>query len=411
MAVFNSILNFINRFRNQKEESEEIISYSKFGEFLYDAENDDEYENIKIAVGLCDKALAAAKQRVYFVRKLKEYEARLQEVDCYNKLTDDEAEELKSLVDKFVSLTKERNILRYQLVDFDKGVNRFAKVESDAENAVYRMENAEYNQRVLKQDIGYLESEKEELQEERKKLIFGLDFIYKFSIAMVILFAVVVVVLAINNVFRQQVVFFSLSIMAVMAIFIIALVYFFRRKIVYELKLNTKKQERAVEILNKKNVVYAYYTNFLKYECEKFQVRNSDMLRNHIKEYDNYKHITSRYDSIRNIMYQTQDILEKFLRDKNISVVNASIERFAQTINIDDKIEYCKEINAAKDEAEFNLKELDEKHAQLWNVLMEMNANDKSKDNIIQNLIDAYLEETSRIDFVINDEDETEENY
>ena len=106
--------------------------------------------------------------------------------------------------------------------------------------------------------------------------------------------------------------------------------------------------------------MYSYYTNFLKYEYNKFKVRNSDMLAANLKEYDNYKYVVSRYDSIRNIMRQTQDLLEKFLRDKKIEMDNVSIEKFANTISIDDKMEYCRDINSSKKETEEKLKKVAE---------------------------------------------------
>ena len=402
MNFFNKILDFINKFKNQNKEEKESINFTKFSEFLYDASNDTEYKIVKHVVILCNKALIACRQRIYLSRKLKEYEARLKEVECYNKLSAKEAEEFKSLIEQFVSLTRERNALRYQLVEFDKGVNKLEDIEDDAQKAVDKMREAEYNQRVFKQDIGYLQMEKEDLKEEQEKLIFGLNFIYRFSIVMLLLFGAGTIVLAMSNIFKNQTVFFSLSIMAVLVICIIALVYFFRRKLNYELKINIKKQEKLVEILSKKNVMYSYYTNFLRYEYNKFQVRNSNMLVTHLKEYDNYKYVTSRYDSIRNIMYQTQELLEKFLKDKNIEMDNVSIEKFANTIRIDDKIEYCREINASKADTEAKIKAIDEKQDDIWKQIVDIGSKDWSGKEIIKNLTEAYVREIEKINLEVD---------
>ncbi len=401
------MLNFINKFKSQNNEEKEVYEYTKFNEFLYDASTETEHKIVKHVIILCNKALLACRQRIYLMRKIKEYDARLKEVECYNQLSEEEARELKSLIEQFVSLTKERNILRYQIVDFDRGVTKLENIENDAEDAVEKMRDAEYNQRIFKQDIGYLQMEKEDLKEEQSKLVFGLNFIYKFSIAMLLLFGVGIIVLSLSNIFIKMTIFFSLSIIAILVICVISLVYFFRKKLTYELKINIKKQEKLVEILSKKNVLYSYYTNFLKYEYNKFQVRNSDMLASHIKEYDNYKHLTSRYDSIRNIMYQTQELLEKFLRNKKINMDEVSIEKFANTISIDDKIEYCKEINISKAEAEQKLKEVDEKHENLWKQVVDIGKKDWSGKEIIENLMNAYLREAEKI----NVEIDIDENY
>lgn len=407
MSFFSNVLNFINKFKSQNNEEKEVYEYTKFNEFLYDASTETEHKIVKHVIILCNKALLACRQRIYLMRKIKEYDARLKEVECYNQLSEEEARELKSLIEQFVSLTKERNILRYQIVDFDRGVTKLENIENDAEDAVEKMRDAEYNQRIFKQDIGYLQMEKEDLKEEQSKLVFGLNFIYKFSIAMLLLFGVGIIVLSLSNIFIKMTIFFSLSIIAILVICVISLVYFFRKKLTYELKINIKKQEKLVEILSKKNVLYSYYTNFLKYEYNKFQVRNSDMLASHIKEYDNYKHLTSRYDSIRNIMYQTQELLEKFLRNKKINMDEVSIEKFANTISIDDKIEYCKEINISKAEAEQKLKEVDEKHENLWKQVVDIGKKDWSGKEIIENLMNAYLREAEKI----NVEIDIDENY
>jgi len=407
VSFFGRILNFINKFKSQNDEDKEIYEYTKFNEFLYDATTETEHKIVKHVIILCNRALVACRQRIYLMKKIKEYDMRLKEVDCYNKLSEEEASELKSLIEQFVSLTKERNILRYQIVDFDKGVTRLENSENDAQSAVEKMRDAEYNQRIFKQDIGYLQMERDDLKEEQAKLVFGLNFIYKFSIAMLLLFGVGIIVLAMTNIFTKTTIFFSLSVIAILVICVIFLVYFFRRKLNFELKINIKKQEKLVEILSKKNVLYSYYTNFLKYEYNRYHVRNSEMLASHIKEYDNYKHITSRYDSIRNIMYQTQDVLEKFLRDKKINMDEVSIEKFANTICIDDKIEYCKEINASKAETERKLKAVDEKHEAIWKQVEDIGKRDWSGKEIIENLINAYLREAEKINLEVD----IDENY
>ncbi len=403
LSIFSKVLDFINKFKNQNKNNEkESFEYTKFNEFLYDVSTETEHKIVKHVIILCNKALLAYRQRIYLMRKLKEYNTRLKEVECYNSLSEKDADELKSLIEQFVSLTRERNILRYQLVDFDKGVNKLENIEEDAEEAVIRMRDAEYNQRIFKQDIGYLQMEKEDLKDEQGKLTFGLNFIYKFSIVMLLLFGVGTIVLAMSNIFSKQIIFFSLSIMAILVICIIAVVYFFRRKLTYELKINIKKQEKLVEILSKKNVMYSYYTNFLKYECNKFKVRNADMLAANLKEYDNYKHVTSRYDSIRNIMYQTQELLEKFLRDKKIDMDDVSIEKFANTISIDDKIEYCKEINLSKEDTQAKLNAVDEKLEIIWKQVTDIGKRDWSGKEIIENIMNAYLREVEKINVEID---------
>ncbi len=412
MGFFNFALDFINRFSGKKNKNDEkqFEEYSKFGDFLfYLSEKDEGYEDVKKAVVLCDEAIKIARNRLFSSQRIKDFNARLREVECYNKLSDEEAKELKELLEKFLALTKERNILMYQLVDFDNGLNKLVDMEKEANEIIPKLEEAEFQQRILKQDLSYLKGEKLELEEERDKLFFAMNFIYKFTIAMVMLFSGIVIILALLNVFKNLVVFFSLTLLVILVIFVVSLVYFFRRKINFEIKLNAKKQSKAVELINKKTVVYSYYTNFLRYEYNKFKVKNAEMLKTNLKEYDHYKHITTRYDSIRNIMYQTQDMLEKFLKEKKITDVNASIERFARTVDIDDKIEYCNNLNEKKAAEEAKLAEFDSRHVEIWDELTNLNVEDKTKDHIVEKVIDAYLKEAEKLVFRNDEEGENSE--
>lgn len=400
MSLFDKFINLINIFRVHSDDTEQEHEHTRFDDFLFFVdEADEEYENVEAAAELCNKALKIAQQRTVIDKKAKEYTVLLDEVACYENLNNDEADYLKDLVNKFVSLTKERNGLRLQMGDFDKSLYKLMELEQQAPEAIQRMEDAEIKRNIFKQDITYLKDEKQKLEEECENLKFGLKFIYYFSIGMTLLFGMGVMLLVLLNLFKEQVVFFPLTTLCIALLFLVSLIYVVKRKISFELKLNVKKQSKCVGLLNKKMVVFSYYQNFLNYEYKKFNVRSSAALRVNLKDYSHYKHITSRYDNIRNIMYQTQRILENFLREKHIKDVNASIESFAKTINIDDKIEYAKEISAKKRLLDEKIQELDDEHEAIWDALIRLNLQDKTSDKVIEKIIHAYLEEAGKENF------------
>jgi len=397
LKIFNKVLDFINKFKKRKNKNEETL-YSKFEEFLFFVnENDENYPNIKRAAQLCDKALKIAEKRVNVEKKYKDYSTKLEDVSCYEALNDNEAEYLKELVGKFSSLTQERNTLRYKIGDFPKSINKLEEFQDDVNKIISQMEDAERHEKSLKENLEYLKERKADFEYEHEKLEFGLDFIYKFTIAMVILFASVIVILVILNVFSQETVFFPMTILCILLISLISIIYFFRRKISAELKLNRQVQAKIVTLLNKKIVVYSHYLNFLNYEYKKFNVTSTDMLKANLVDYKNYKNIISRYDSIRSTMFQTQKLLEDFLREKNIKDISASIERFAQTIDVDDKVSYGRELAEKKNKAEKELNELDKKHNSIWEELTKLNIEDKSENKIIEQIIKCYLDEVEKL--------------
>lgn len=407
MKFFERLVNIFNIFKHKNDNQEHYYEEerSRFEDFLFFVdENDPAFEDVSMAAELCEGALKVARHRALLDAKSKEYEVILDDVECYEKLSKEEGEYLKELINKFVSLTKERNTLRFQMGDFDPSLDKLMTLEEEAPDAIRQMEEAEIKERNVKQDLIYLKDEKTRLEAEKDNLDFGNKFLYHFNIAMVIIFGLAVMFLVMLHLFKRQVVFVPLTILCFILIFLVSLVYVFRRRIDFELKLNVKKQIKAVKLINKKTVVYSYYRNFLNYEYRKFNVNSSAGLRVNLKEYDNYKHITSRYDSIRNIMYETQRLLENFLREKRIKDISASIESFAKTIDIDDKIEYAKNIASRKQKIDEKITELDEKHERLWNELIRLNMADTTQDKVIERMIKSYLEEVSKISTSENDE-------
>jgi len=64
LGLFNGILEFINKFKNQNNKEKENADFTKFSEFLYDASDDTEYQIVKHSIILCNKGLIACRQRI-----------------------------------------------------------------------------------------------------------------------------------------------------------------------------------------------------------------------------------------------------------------------------------------------------------------------------------------------------------
>lgn len=385
-----------NIFRSGKKK--EYESFSRFAHFLKTLDRDSElYKSAQAAATACDESLNVVSQRMMLIGKLRGVNEKLSELECYDKLTDEEAAHLKSLLDRFSSLVKDKNVLKYQVTGFDKSITYMADLEGEAPLMLNEIKEAEDKQRMFKQDLGYLRGEKSELEYEQETLSFAIDFIRKFTIGIAVFFGLILSVMVFMYVFNGTNIFFTASVMFVAVAVITGLLYALRRRLKYELQLNLKKQNKAIGLINKKSVVYAHYTNFLNFEYRKFKVRNSEMLKNNMKEYSNYKHLTKRFDSIRSIMYQTEEEIEKFLRSKNISNISATVEQFAQTVNVDDKKLYHSELLAEKDALERNLAAIDLRQEKIWDGLVALNEKDKSPERLIDEIIKTYIDEAGRI--------------
>lgn len=399
----NIISKLFSKFKQVEEiEARETLKdyayeYSKFREYIFLLEESEDDENVLLAIELCDDALKLDRHRFYLNRKRKELETTLEDLKCYDNLTEDESEELKNLINKFVQLNNERRSIRYQIGDFNSSINKLEELKDDAYDAIYQIEDAENSKRLLSRDIELIKDEKERTLLDREKLQFAYNIIYKFSFVISIILGLSIIILTLLYMTMGENVFLPLSILCFTLIFIIALIYAFRKKIVFELKLNEKKQSKLITLLNKKTVVYSYYVNFLNFAYKKYNVKNSRILRANLEDFNNYKYLTSRYDNLGNISIEVQRQLEKFLIDKNISISNISLDSFAKSINIDNKIYHFKEINMKKQKIEKRISEIDKEHEEVWEKLVELNLNDTSNEKVIEKIMKAYLNETEKI--------------
>jgi hypothetical protein len=270
-------------------------------------------------------------------------------------------------------------------------------VAEDARQAMDSIKDAEKHQRALRMDIGYLTGEKEELIFEREDMQKNATFIRKFTVITLSVFAVVaaaLIVMFIGGVIENPplIPMFFLVVLA-MAFVIIINVFAFRVR--REMKLNTKKQQRAVELLNKKSVVYAYYTNFLRYCYKKYKASNSRTLENNLNDLESYRHLANRIDTVRNLMYETETGIERFLREKKLGGVKSTVEGFAKTINLEDKRRRFMELRAEKEISEKSLLEQDKRHEEIWDILMRLNAADQN--GTINGILEAYMNEAQKL--------------
>ena len=402
--------NFINKLFYREEKSKNHLDFSRFKHFLDELEpGSKEYQFVEENVKLCDSALRAARKRITLSKKIKSMDVTLQELECFNSLDDEEAKKLKSLLESFLSLTKERNVLLYQLTSFERSVTYMENILGDAENVLPQFVDAEKNQRILKYDISQLNGEKSALEHERETVENGISFMGMFSVGMVVAFSCVAMFLGYLYLIDQRNIFLPTTVLVLLAMTVAVLVYTFRKRMEFELTLNAKKQKKLIAILNKKTAVLAHYTNFLNYVHSKYKITNSQALKTNMSEYEHYKHITRRIDAVRKIMYETESIIEKFLTEKNISNITTTLEQFAKTIDIEDKREFYKELLERKETAEAELLAIDEQHVELWRKIEENNKNDITETHLVSEMIKVYFDDVAKMMDVAGEESEEEQ--
>ena len=120
------------------------------------------------------------------------------------------------------------------------------------------------------------------------------------------------------------------------------------------------------------------------------------MLETNLKDFGDYKFLTNRIDVCRSLMYETEDMIEQFMRDKKLTGVRATIEGFAKTINLEDKRRYYNDLVQKKQAHEIELAEMDARHEKIWETLMVLNEQDRSHNQIIETIVAYYLVEAGK---------------
>ena len=389
-AFFKSI--FISE--SQKHEAKKS-RYWNFVERL--EQGSDERKLAAFVAELCDESTAVISQRLITIEKMRHYDEQLSELECFEKMSDEEAGQLKTLLDRFISFTKDRSSLRYQMADFSVDVAKLDKLEDEAHAAIENIEEAEEQQRIFEHDLSHLQGEKNYLEQERESLIKRLAFIQKFTIGMMAVFGVVAASLVVLRIVKSVDVFPALIIVTSLVMLSSAMLFALRKRMSYELAMNFKKQKKAVGMLNKKGVVYAHYTNFLDYEYKKFKVNSADMLKDNLKDFENYKRVIRRYDALRSAMSETEEKITKVLRENNILNTSMSLTTFAKSFNIADKKEYYRELAERRMASEKDLSKLDLEQEKIWDKLIIIDTSDTTENKTVHDIIENYMQHVSKI--------------
>lgn len=324
-------------------------------------------------------------------------------------MSDEDAETLKTLINKFVQVTTERRNIGFQMHSFDTSITKLETLKEDAANALSEVENAENEERILSKDIEIIKQEKDRTKTDRKNLEIAHKYMNIFSYVILAGLSISIIVLSCFSLFNNESVLMPLTILSFVLILAITLIYIINKKIKFELKLNEKKQAKIIALLNKKTVVYSYYLNFLNFSYNKYGIKSSKTLKNNLEKYTNYQNTITRYDKLGKILFETQKLLEDFSQEKRININNGSIESFAKSINVDNKIAYSKAIENKKLVSQESLINIEKQQEEVWEKLIVLSENDTTKEKVIDRIINYYLNEIEKIKETNEEIENTEE--
>lgn len=405
-GIFSFLSSLFQSNNDVNPNEQDDYTNSRFKEYLFLLDTKEDDRGVIESIEICDKNLRLDRHITYLSNKRKEYESALSDMACYDNLTDDEAHYFKETTAQYSQLLNDRRILGHQLNDFNHSINKLQSLEKDAINAMPQIEEAENNKRLLKNDIAIIQTEKERTVANKEKLKFAYSIVHKFSFVVCAILLFSIMFLSGISVITNQSMLLPLITLGAVLVILAMIIFMFRRKLSYEIKLNDKKHSKIVTLLNKKTVVYSYYVNFLNFSYAKYKVKNSRALRDNLNDFSNYKYILKRYDNLGKILSQVQENLEIFMKDKDIQI-STSLETFTKSTNIANKITHSKELNLKRIKVSERIQEITDEREQYWARLVQLNIADKSRDKVVEKIMRAYMTELERL--ALEDDEETEQ--
>lgn len=263
------------------------------------------------------------------------------------------AEEDRLIIDNaarnIVTYTRERE--KYRNSDIKLTASQRQMMERYEQNIIKElktMQNNEAYQGAIKKDIRYLEGEKAMLYYEKNEIIEKQKSLKTISITVAVLAVTLFIVLGIlSNVFEANLTLpFILTVIMAAGSAIYILVESNRNRV--NIKLNEKKRNRAVNLLNKVKIKYINNTSCLEYEYAKFSVKNSAELEKLWQEYMEIKEIERRFRTNTDKLNYNNEVLIKELKKHHIEDADIWIYQPAALIDRKEMVEIRHRLNVRR---------------------------------------------------------------
>ncbi len=227
--------------------------------------------------------------------------------------------ELEKLAQVYSETLVQKTEFRDKIKDTDTNKAEYLeRYDGQMDEIVKMMQEHEENQRLVKQDLAYLESEKSDLSYYAERYGRAYRWVRSgFVVAAVVAAASAFVLSTMFFVYKMAILMPAMIAM-VAVITATVWVYVFRRYLIHEIKKNQKLMQRAVTLINKTKIKYINNQKVLDYQYQKYRVDSSEML---VLRWENYKAklaARNQYRNISNTIAAMITDVEKLLVDHHV---------------------------------------------------------------------------------------------
>ena len=273
-----------SRIRRDVELHQEVVS------------NKRAFSEKKTVSDFCEQLVDLTYQEEDLKREYQLVTAYLVDIQKIEELPQEIAAEITDIARKIEMLEKSRNtyVQSENLLPMEQ-FNRMQRLENEVSDTVVKLNQMEMRDSMLKNDMGHLEGEKEDLKYMREEFADDINRTRGIVSTVLILFLIAVgVLLSIALASKLDVMLPALVIGLVAVIsFVVSYVHYVDVK--NEIKVTDAKLRRAVSLLNKVKVKYINNTNTLDYIYDKYGVNSGRELEYDWELYNKMVHDAVRY--------------------------------------------------------------------------------------------------------------------
>lgn len=273
----------------------------------------------KTAMDFCEQLIDVANHVEETKREYQVVTEYLTDIQRIEELPPQMAEELVGVARNIDRLDNNKKVYLQSenLLSMDK-FNTMEKYENDIIDTVKNLNEMEMRDTLLKNDMGHLEGEKEDLRFGRDDLADRIDHVRIFMVATLVLFLLVVSTMLVVALATKRNMTIPVLVAGAVAAFFFAVAYISSLTMNRELKDYVAKINRAISLLNKVKVKYINNVNALDYIYEKYDINSSKELERDWELYNQMVRDAKKYYQTNSELRDEESKLVKLLKSYGI---------------------------------------------------------------------------------------------
>lgn len=352
----------------------------------------DVIDSLKYVDNLCNNSMNIQKSKLEEEKRLLKSIELLDQLKKYEGIEEKDIIDIEDLMDKYMTLGRERETLKSDLLLNEKKYENFRKYEDTIETSIKEIRSLEDDKERLDNDLKYLKAEQGALKFEEEKVLKQFKTIERLFYVILLSVCVLIVVFSGLYFLFGGVIVLPSTIVAILVIFWLMGVFMVESDLKLEQEKNKIKQEKIVKMINKVKIKIVNAEATLITLYKKFEVNSSAALKN---KWDIYKQIKNKRLQYNEVFTDYFDIYEQIER-----ILNKYHIRFDDEMSVLKELTDKKEKMRLKEDTERDIivskKKIEKYESEQKEIIAKLETirkEDTSETKSVTRIIDAYLEQ------------------